>query len=195
MQTLDVPQGSEEWHAHRAGVPTVSEFGRFITPTRGDYSKQAAGYIAELIVESVEGPKQSIITPAMARGMILEPEARRWYEMHADTDVEQIGLILNKGAGYSPDGKLPAMYLEIKCPEPKTHVSWLLSGELPNEHKAQVHGSMVVGEADACMFLSYCPGYRPLLLSAVRTAYTEKVEDALLRFNAELAEAKARVLQ
>lgn len=195
MKRLDCAQGSEEWFEARLGIPTVSEFGRFITPARGDHSKQSDGYIADLIVESVEGAGERISSYWMDRGTFLEDEARSFYEFETDQDVTQVGLILNKGAGWSPDGEVGADgALEIKCPKASTHVKWLLSGGLPNEHWPQVYGAIVVGEKKWADFLSYCPGYKPLLVRVEPCDYSAKVEMALGKFLQDLAEAKAKVL-
>ncbi len=60
MQRLDIEQGSQEWFEARSGLPTVSEFGRFITPARGDLSKQSVGYIAHQVVETLECPSEGM---------------------------------------------------------------------------------------------------------------------------------------
>jgi len=191
MKQLDCEQGSDEWYEARCGIPTVSEFGRFITPKRGDLSAQSTGYIADLIVESVEGVGERISSYWMERGKVLEAEARDWYEFKRECEVEQVGLILNKGAGWSPDG-LPG--LEVKCPKPSTHVKYLLDDRLPTEHAPQVHGALVVGEGEWIDFLSYCPGYKPLLLRVYPNLYTEKVGKALETFLETYDSAKAKVL-
>lgn len=195
MQTLNLEQLSEEWFAARCGVPSASEFSRFITPARGDYSKQARGYIAKLIRECVEGPGERMSTYWMDRGTSLEGEARAWYEFEFEEPVEQVGLILNRSCAYSPDGLLPNNgLLEIKCPKPETHIGWLLDGALPDEHKPQVHGGMVISDRDWLRFVSYCPGYRPLVVTVERDAYTAKVEKAVDTFVAEYAKAKAIIM-
>lgn len=182
MQRLDCKQGSDEWFQARLGIPTVSEFSRFVTPKRGDLSAQATGYIADLIVETIDGPGEQIRSYWMDRGRLLEDEARSYYEFETDQTVEQVGLILNKGAGWSPDGLPGAGGLEIKCPKPSTHVKWLLDGDVPDEHKPQAHGALVVGEKPWIDFLSYCPSYRPLLIRIKPDDYTVKVGNALTKF-------------
>lgn len=194
MKRLDCEQGSDEWFEARAGLCTVSEFSRFITPARGDYSKQAVGYIADLIVESTEGPQEGVNSGWMDRGKLLEGEARDWYEFRRGEEVQTVGLILNKGSGWSPDGEVGEPGgIEIKCPKPSTHIKWLLDGSMPSEHLPQVHGALVVGEKDWIDFLSYCPRYKPLLVRVERSDYTKKVEKALSRFLEEYEKAKALV--
>jgi len=203
MKILDIQQGSAEWFEARAGIPTVSEFFRFITAARGDYSKQAVGYMADLIVETVQGPAEGMTSYYMDRGTALEAEARSDYELIQDVDVEVPGLILNKGAGWSPDGCVGAGWqtglhscgaLEIKCPKPSTHVKWLLEDKLPDEHKPQIHGALLIGELDWIDFISYCPGFKTLCIRAIPDDYTKKVEAALQAFLKEYDDAKRRIL-
>jgi hypothetical protein len=203
MKIIDCEQGTEEWFQHKCGIPSTSSFGKFITPARGDYSKQATGYIADLIVESVEGPGENISSYWMERGTELEPEARRCFEFDHGVEVREVGVIINHGFGYSPDGLFDKLTpdldlymegLEIKCPKPSTHVKWLLDGELPVEHKPQVHGAMVVGELDRMWFMSYCPRYKPLIVEVLPDGYTKKIEVNMATFLKDLAVCKAVVL-
>lgn len=196
MQILDCDQGSPEWFEARAGLPTASQFHRFVTAARGDYSKQAQGYIADLLVEIVQGPSEAQSTYYMDRGSLLEDEARSWYEFEKDVDVSVPGLVINKGAGWSPDGfdvKWLAG-LEIKCPKPSTHVKWLLDGKLPPEHKAQCHGALLIGELGWLDFVSYCPGFEPLVVRVEPDHYTECVDACLEQFLEDLNDAKSQII-
>ena len=105
MQIINVEQGSEEWLRARLGVPTASCYSKLIT-TQGKRSAQAEGYINELIGQRITGEiPETFKSEAMERGNELEPQARAYYELVTDNDVEEVGLILNDiGAGCSPDG-------------------------------------------------------------------------------------------
>ncbi len=195
VQIVDCEQGGEEWHQLRAGLVTVSEFGRFITAKRGDLSAQAIGYIAELIVESVEGPADDYSNYYMDRGLLLEDEAAAWYDFKHDCETKKTGLVLGHGAGWSPDRLVGTKgAVEIKVPKASTHVKWLLSGGLPDEHRQQVHGAIHVGELEWIDFESYCPGYRPLVVRVTPDFYTAKVGSALSAFLKQYAESKEKVL-
>lgn len=195
MQILTIKQYEPEWWQARLGLPTVSEFSRFITPKRGDLSAQADGYIADLIVEQVEGLSEQVQSYWMERGITMEEQARAWYEFEYDCDVERVGLILNKGAGWSPDGLVgPKGAVEIKCPKPSTHVKWLLTGGIPDEHKPQAHGALSIGERDWVDFVSYCPGYRKLVVRVTPDEYTEKVDAALKAFLEKYEAAKLKMI-
>jgi hypothetical protein len=84
-------------------------------------------------------------------------------------------LILNAN-GFSIAG------LEIKCPSPFTHAEYIEAGVLPDQYKAQVHGSMAVTGLDQWHFFSYFPGLQPLHLVVTRDDYTAKIEAAIDQF-------------
>jgi hypothetical protein len=50
----DVVQGSPEWHALRAGIPTASEFSQLVTST-GEPSKSMKEYALVLAAEKYAG--------------------------------------------------------------------------------------------------------------------------------------------
>ncbi|MEE9158952.1 MAG: YqaJ viral recombinase family protein [Gammaproteobacteria bacterium] len=216
MEVLELEQLTEDWFEAKAGIPSVSRFSDFITPARGDYSKSAIRYIARLIRETVSGPVHGYTSDAMMYGIATEAEARMWYELQYDCDVEQVGLILNKGAAWSPDGRVNEVVkkvrgyseagdkplyshtqtkgaVEFKCAEEETHIMWLLNGGLPVEHKPQCHGALNIGELDWLDFVSYCPGYRSLVVRVVPDDYTKKVAAALETFLEQYQAAKGKV--
>lgn len=193
MLVVDCEQGDEVWIKNRLAIPTVSEFSRFITPAKGDLSKQADGYIADLIVESVDGASEHFQSHWMLNGTMTEQESLDYYAFDTGNKVERCGLILNKGAGWSPDGIVKPGAVEAKCPKPSTHVKWLMKGGLPDEHKPQCHGALVVGELEWVDFISYCEGYRALIVRVERDDYTVKVEKALQQFLQTYEAAKMRI--
>ena len=198
MIILDCEQGSPEWTEARRGIPTASEFGRIITPKTGKMAAAANKYMAELIASTViDGSADWSGGHWTERGIILEPEARDWYAFERDVDIQQIGLALrNDGkAGASPDGLVgDDGGLEIKCPKPSTHVEWLMAGTLPDEHKAQVHGNLLICEREWWDFVSYCPGLRPLVIRVTPDNFTEALSSALDEFIQRLATTKAQIL-
>jgi len=195
VERIDVEQGSTEWLQARCGLVTASAFSRFITPARAGLSKQSVGYIADLIVESVEGPAEHYSNYYMDRGLLLEDEAAAWYEFKYDCETEKAGLILGHGAGWSPDRLVGTKgALEIKSPKSSTHVKWLLAGGIPDEHKPQCHAALLIGELEWIDFLSYAQGFSPLVVRVVPDDYTAKVEKALATFLEQYAEAKRKVL-
>lgn len=115
-------------------------------------------------------------------GNLLEPYARQEYEAVTGYEVEIVGqrVMAGGGAACSPDGIIGSSHgLEIKCPTYETHIGWLLdynrTGEMPEEHKIQVHASIAICEFDRWDFISYCPGEVNLIVSVHRDDFTEQV--------------------
>jgi len=202
IQVFDCEQRSEEWYALRRGIPTASDFDSIISPVKGDAVKGKAriGLIARLVDEIVrpdadEGFSGNRHTE---RGIELEPDAVAWYEMMHDVSTEAVGFVLNSKlrAGCSPDrfvGKKGG--LEIKCPDGKTHVGYIMGGVLPDEYKPQVHASLAISGRAWWDFLSWCPGYKPFLVRTVRNEYTEKLELALKEFYVDFDHWKPKLIE
>lgn len=200
MRILDVVQGSPEWFAARRGLPTASCFDQIITPARGDLAASAEGYIDRLIDELARPDAQEGFSGNRhtERGTELEPAARRAYAFLTGCQVEQVGLILSDDgqAGCSPDGLVIGSHgLEIKCPDGPTHCGYLRAGTLPAKYRPQVHGGLAITELDRWDFFSYCPGYRPFLVTVHRDDYTAKLQAALAAFVERYAKARALVLE
>lgn len=196
MRILDCEQRSEEWYQARRGIPTASEFGNIITPKKREYAAAADTYINELIdeiirpeaVRSFGGNRHTI------RGECMEPEARDLYAFVQDVVPNPVGFILSDDGtmGCSPDSLInPDGGLEVKCPDGPTHVKWLRAGGLPDEHKPQVHGCLIVTGRAWWDFWSYCPPYEPILVRTVPDDFTAALRVNLDRFNQELIKAKS----
>jgi predicted phage-related endonuclease len=122
----------------------------------------------------------------------MEPEARKAFEQHTGAATEQVAFVTAEKWGHvvgcSPDSLIlnmigqPVAGLEIKCPSPFTHAEYIEDGELPDQYKAQVHGSMAVTGLNEWHFFSYFPGLQPLHLVVKRDEYTAKIEAAIDQF-------------
>lgn len=185
MKRYDFDQYSPDWWRVRRGVPTSSCFDKIVTPAKGELSKQADGYIHQLIAEQFDpeyGVVEDYVSAAMRAGTIMEPEARRYYEFERGVDVEQVGFCLSDDGrfGCSPDGLCgDDGALELKCPQPHTQVAYLLANELPQAYAPQVHGQLIVTGRKWVDFMAYSPGFPPLLIRVEPDDYTEKVRKAL----------------
>lgn len=194
MIVLNCEQGSDEWFEARCGVATASKFDAIITTT-GKASTQAEAYMNSLVAEYFTREKVSIKQNEwMQRGVELEVEARAYYELTTGREVSQVGFILKddqKLIGCSPDGLMLDRGLEIKCPAPSTHISYLLSGKLPTAYFQQVQGSMWVTGFDKWDFLSYCPNLPPLLLTIEKDAvFHDQLSQAMSDFIEKMQEKK-----
>lgn len=189
MKIVNCVQRTPEWWLARKGVPTASAFDRIVTPAKFEASKQREGYACQLIAERFD--KFYSINPefqsqAMQEGTLLEPEARRYYEFHRECEVQEVGFCLtdDERFGSSPDGLIIAQNggLEMKCPQPGTHVRYLMDGTLPNDYAPQVHGHLVVTGCAWVDFMSYAPGLPPLLVRVEPNEKTEVLRKALDEF-------------
>lgn len=191
MITLDFAQGTPEWFAARCGVPSASNFDMIVT-TKGEPSKQREKYLYRLAGERVSGkPEETYQNGAMQRGIEMEAEARKLYELAKDVEVAQVGICFpDKKRLYaaSPDGLIgDDGLLEIKCPLIHTHVGYLINGELPTEYFQQTQGQLLVTEHKFVDFVSYYPGLRPLIVRVERdNNFLEKLEIELISFNKDL---------
>lgn len=188
MQILTLDQGTPEWHAARLGIVTMSELKTLLVKGKGPggFGAGALSYMHQLIGERITGePTDAFQGNAHTqRGHELEPVALELYREAAGLPrLEQVGIILNYGVGYSPDCLVDSNGLvEIKAKLPKYQIELLLADELPQEHVAQCQGGLWVSEREWIDFVSYWPGM-PLF---VKRAYRDEV---MIRTIAERVEA------
>ena len=213
MRVLDVEQGSREWIEARLGIPTASAFKRIVTST-GKLSAQRDAYQAELLSEWVFGePAKDFDTTWTERGKVLEPDARRYYSFHTDTEARTVGFIVRESndgispaldagevvaiAGASPDGLVgDDGLLELKCPREDTHMLYLARGVLPSEYRAQVQGQLWVTGRAWADFMSYCPELPPFLIRVEPDAkFQAALDDHMPVFHAELMAGRQRLIE
>ena len=106
----DCDQGSPEWFAARAGIPTASQFDTVMAQgrTKGSPSVTRRKYMLTLIGEALSGAcVESYSNAHMERGHQMEQEARDLYAMVSGHEPVQVGFMrraLPTGdAGASPD--------------------------------------------------------------------------------------------
>ena len=157
-----IVQGSDEWHQLRLGKVTASRVADVVAKTKSGYSASRANYAAQLIAERLTcKPGESFSNAAMQWGTDMEPEARRAYEFHRDTDVTEIAFVLHPtigDSGASPDGLVDADGLvEIKCPNTATHIETLVGLSAPSKYITQMQWQMACTDRKWCDFVSYDP--------------------------------------
>lgn len=201
MKIIACKQGTDDWLEARLGIPTASEFDNLVTPLwKVKAGEMVETYLAKKLAERWRGaPLASFSGGAMEQGSILESEAIPWYEFEYNVTVRRVGFVLSDcgKSGCSPDGLITDdMGLEVKCPEPHTHVKYLLDGELPKAYAAQVQGSMLVTGLPAWRFLSYCRGFPSLVLTVKADSEAQvALAEALDKFNARLDAGYARLVE
>lgn len=183
MQILNIEQGSDAWLACRLGIATASELDCLLVSGKHPtgFGVAAFTYMDQLIGERIteEAAELPFQTKATIRGHEQEGVALELYEAREEVKVQKVGIILNRGIGYSPDGLVGTDGLiEIKTKLPKFQVGVILTGEVPKEHVAQCQGGLWASDREWIDFISYWPGM-PLF---VKRAYRD---EALIRKIAE----------
>lgn len=164
----EMEQGSEEWTRVRLGTPTASVFKTIMATGRDDEeSRTRALLMRQLAGEILTGlPAEGRVkTAAMERGTSMEPRARAYYERRHFVDVQRIGFVRRRlpsgrWAGASPDGIIDGKrVLEIKSLAPHLMIERLLNGAaMPSEHRAQVHGTLWIGDYEEADLILYYDG-------------------------------------
>lgn len=201
MQIItEVQQGSPEWLALRLGIVTCSELECLLVNGKGEagFGAGAFTYMNTLIGERITGeaadPFQG--NRHTERGHELEAVARKLYEDREEVETNQVAIILNHGAGYSPDSLVGQKGLtEIKTKLPKFQVEVILSGEIPKEHVAQCQGGLWVSEREWIDFVCYWPGMPLFIKRAYRDeAMIRKLNERVKTFYEILDERMNQVL-
>jgi predicted phage-related endonuclease len=199
LQIFNCEQGTPEWYAARAGIPTASEFDTVMAKGRGGAeSKTRRTYMLKLIGERLtKEPMWSYSNEHMERGKAMEAEARDLYQMIAELGCQQVGFLRRGDAGCSPDSLVGENgMLEIKTKLPHLQLDCILYDELPAEHRAQCQGQLWIAEREWVDFVSYWPGL-PLFAKRVfrDDDYIKRLAEAVRVFNAEMEEMIAKVQQ
>ena len=197
----DIDQGTPEWFALKAGVPSAGSCKKIVTST-GAPSKSRQDYMDQLADEAIRGRvEEGYQSKDMAAGTAREAESLIVYELDHLVDVHRVGFVFDdkKMYGCSPDGivsldgssDFKAMCgLEMKNPLGKTHVKYLRENELPTGvgYFQQIQMSLLVTGFDRWVFMSYVPGHKPFYLQVERDeAFIGKLKAELEAFCLELA--------
>ena len=188
MRIIDHPQGSAEWLASRAGVPTASCFAAVMATIKTGEAAERRNYRARLVVERLTGKSVATFqSPAMKQGTEREPFARMAYEAQSGHIVQEVGLCMHDTipAGASPDGLIDADGgLEIKCPELSTHLAYLQSKGEPAEYTWQIQGAMWITGRAWWDFVSFNPDFPEHLQLIVRRI--QRNDEAIKKLAAEV---------
>lgn len=168
----DVAQGSDEWFALRAGIPTASEFAKLVTST-GTPSKSLGGYARTLAGEAYAGKP---LDPwegnrHTERGKELEEPALDLYGFANGVSVEKVGFVMDdaKTMGCSPDGLIGDDGMaEIKCLKMENHIKTIMDYQdrrkTPPDYIQQTQGQMMICERQWCDLVFYHPDLPMLVI-------------------------------
>ncbi|WP_420010619.1 lambda exonuclease family protein [Tateyamaria sp.] len=155
----DIVQGTQEWFEARLGRVTASRIADvMMKPTTAGYSN----YRAQLVCERLTGqPTETFTSAAMRHGTDTEPQARAFYEMETGLDVTEVGFVPHpklEMSGASPDGLIGSDGgLEIKCPQPATHIKTLTGANIDRKYMLQMQWGMACTGCEWWDFVSFCP--------------------------------------
>ena len=195
----DIVQGSPEWMALRVGKIGGSRVSDVLTEGRNGESLTRRKYKNELIRERLTGRKlDTYKTPAMQRGIDLEPMARAWYEVKYNTFVDQVAIVLHptiEGGQCSPDGIVEATnsLIEIKIPNPENHLDNILTGgkQLEQYYDQVMWQLACMPEKEFCDLISFDPEMPDHLQGFVKRIYRDdeyikNMEDKVILFLQEI---------
>ena len=195
-----IEQVSHEWMSLRIGKIGGSRVADVLTEGRGGAeSLTKRKYKNELIRERLTGRKlDTYKTPAMQRGIDLEPMARAWYEVKYNTFVDQVAIVLHPtidGGQCSPDGIVEATnsLIEIKIPNPENHLDNILTGgKQLEQYYDQVQWQLsCMPEKEFCDLVSYDPEMPDHLQGFVKRIYRDdeyinNMQNAVIAFLSEI---------
>jgi putative phage-type endonuclease len=163
-QTISTPgQETDEWIAARIGKLTASRMVAVIGRKKnGEWLEARENYMIELMAERWTGMAiDSYLSQAMLWGIETEPAARKAYEQAIGEEVTKTGFIDHPKipmCGASPDGLVGYDGLvEIKCPETKTHIGYLMERAVPEKYLPQMHWQLACSGRRWCDFVSFDP--------------------------------------
>jgi hypothetical protein len=197
LEIIDVEQGSPEWYAARAGLPTGSEFHTVMASGRdGDASVTRTKLMYRLAGEIITGQpaENGFSNAAMERGKALEDEARESYCRRKKVEVRRVGFGRNfsglKVCGASPDGLIGFNSgLEIKTARADVLIPLLHKpASMPPQHRCQVQGNMMVFEREQWEMTIYCHRAMPAMDVTIYRddRFIAELMNEIERFNFEL---------
>lgn len=180
---IEAEQRTPAWFAARAGCVTASRASDFLAKVKsGGYSTSRKNYLTQLVAERLTGQPQDdgFQSAAMLRGIELEPAAFAAYEAVTGEMAQRVGFLkhVDLPIGASPDGVIGDYLgiLELKVPNPATHLGYLRAGGLPSDYLPQVLHLLFVSGAEYCDFMSYGPNFPDALQTFVVRVKREDVD-------------------
>jgi len=140
---------------------------------KGQPLASRANLRVRLVLERITGRGQEngFVSKAMQDGIDREDAARKVYEVLSGNQAHLVGFVSHDDlrAGCSPDGVIGDYegIVELKCPIPATHLTYLRSGLVPDEYVKQcVHNLWITG-AQWCDYMSFNPEFPDVLQARI----------------------------
>lgn len=190
--------GTPNWYAARRGLLTASRIADALAVLKnGKPSESRRKLMFDLLAERVTGiAVDHYVTPAMQWGVDNQPHAIAAYEAETGELVGPELFVLHPTidwAGATPDGLVGSDGLiEVKCPTTPKHLTWVMAGEVPEEHQPQMIFQLACTRRQWVDFVAYDPrvaGKAQLFIRRFEPPKSEieRIEEGARRFLAELA--------
>jgi len=184
-------QRSPEWFAARCGSLGASQLNEALATTKNGWGASRENLKNRIIAERLTGtPTESFTNAAMQWGVDQEDNARKAYEAHTGTFVDEMGIAFHpvlKHTHASPDGLVgDDGLLEIKCPNTTTHIETLKSQKVPSKYMNQMLWQMRCVDRQWCDYVSFDPRLPQHLQLFVKRV--ERDDVAIAELEAKVAE-------
>lgn len=151
------------WMASRCGDLTASRVAsamKFLANGKDSSERQALKI--EILAERLTGDAvPHFVSPAMRWGLEQEPAAKAAYEIASGQMLMSCGYIhhpLIEYFGATPDALINRdCVAEFKCPNTTTHLSWILAGGVPAQHRPQILAQLACTGRTRAVFVSFDP--------------------------------------
>lgn len=185
------------WLSARCGKLTASRMAHAMDRTaKGAEGAKRRDLKIELLAERMTGDSvPHFVNSLMLWGLETEPAAKTAYELHTGKLISPCGFIDHaeiSDFGATPDGLIPGGIVEFKCPQSVTHIGWMLSGGVPEQHKPQILAQLACTGREHAVFASFDPRIRDTRKQLFIVEWTpkreeiEKVEEEARDFLAEV---------
>lgn len=185
------------WLNQRCGKLTASRVADAMDLTaKGLDSAKRKALKIELLAERMTGDTvPHYVNSFMQWGLEQEPHAKSAYELASGQMIVPCGFFDHPAIGdfgATPDGLIPDGVIEFKCPQTTTHISWILAGGVPEQHKPQILAQLACTGRERAVFVSYDPRIRNERKSLYvvewvpKRAEIEAVEEAARKFLEEV---------
>jgi putative phage-type endonuclease len=189
--------GTASWFAARRGLLTASRIADALAVLKnGKPSESRRKLMFDLLAERMSGvATEHYVTPAMQWGIDNQAGAIASYEAETGDLVGPEVFVIHPRIdwfGATPDGLVGADGLiEVKCPTTPKHLTWVMAGEVPDEHQPQMLAQLACTGRQWVDFVSFDPRVRKPQLFIRRfqpdRAEIERIEAGAREFLDELA--------
>ena len=150
------------WLQSRCGKLTASRMADALdfTAKGGEGAKRRALKI-ELLAERMTGDSvPHFVNSFMQWGLEQEPFAKQAFELATGQMLTDCGLFDHPEIhdfAATPDALLPGAVVEFKCAQTTTHLTWMMAGGVPAQHKPQILAQLACTGRQRAVFVSFYP--------------------------------------